>query len=75
VWEWCQDWFIRDTKLIPKDGSPYDVPTQAKVLRGGCHHNGAVHCTNTKRYEIGPQFFDGCIGFRVAFTPKQIIKT
>lgn len=66
LWEWCQDWFIRDIGLIPKDGSAYNTPTNDKVLRGGCHHNGAVHCTNTKRYAIGPEFFDGCIGFRLA---------
>jgi sulfatase modifying factor 1 len=70
LWEWCQDWFVRDTHLIPKDGSAYGIPGEAKVLRGGCHHNGAIHCTNTMRYEIGPQFFDGCIGFRVALTLK-----
>ncbi|MFC0515153.1 formylglycine-generating enzyme family protein [Mucilaginibacter angelicae] len=68
LWEWCQDWFVRDTSLIPKDGSAYNVPGEAKVLRGGCHHNWAEHCTNTKRYEIGPQFLDGCIGFRLALT-------
>jgi len=66
LWEWCQDWFVRDTNLIPKDGSAYRVPTGSKVLRGGCHHNGAVHCTNTIRYEIPPDSFDGCIGFRLA---------
>jgi len=68
LWEWCQDWFIRDPNLIPKDGSAYATPTHDKVLRGGCHHNGAIHCTNTKRYEITPGAFDGCIGFRLAFT-------
>ncbi len=68
VWEWCQDWFVRDTTLIPNDGSACLIESDAKVLRGGCHHNGAVHCTNTMRYEIGPQFFDGCIGFRIAFS-------
>ncbi|MXV15353.1 formylglycine-generating enzyme family protein [Hufsiella ginkgonis] len=66
LWEWCRDWFIPDAGAVPKDGSPYFFPTNEKVLRGGCHHNWAVHCTNTKRYAIGPQFFDGCIGFRLA---------
>lgn len=69
LWEWCQDWFVRDTNEIPKDGSAYQVPTSNKVLRGGCHHNGAIHCTNTKRYEIPPDSFDGCIGFRIVFQP------
>jgi sulfatase modifying factor 1 len=66
LWEWCQDWFVRDTNEIPKDGSAYKLTTGSKVLRGGCHHNGAVHCTNTMRYEIPPDSFDGCIGFRLA---------
>jgi formylglycine-generating enzyme required for sulfatase activity len=68
LWEWCQDWFIRDTNQIPKDGSAYAVPTGSKVLRGGCHHNGAIHCTNTMRYAIPPDSFDACIGFRLALT-------
>lgn len=68
LWEWCQDWFARDTNQTPKDGSAYAVPTGSKVLRGGCHHNGAIHCTNTMRYEIPPGSFDGCIGFRLALT-------
>lgn len=71
VWEWCQDWFVRDTGLIPKDGSAYTVATGSKVLRGGCHHNGAVHCRNTMRYEIPPDSFDGCIGFRMALTAQK----
>ena len=66
LWEWCQDWFIRDTAMIPKNGGPYRQPTRDKVLRGGCHHNMPIHCTNTKRYEIPPDSFDGCIGFRLA---------
>jgi len=68
VWEWCQDWFQRDNSLVPKDGSAYAVPTQDKVLRGGCHHNGAIHCTNFKRYEIPPDSRDDYIGFRLACT-------
>lgn len=66
LWEWCHDWFTSDTCLVPKDGSAYCEVTNDKVLRGGCHHNSAIHCTNTKRYAIGPQSFDGCIGFRLA---------
>ncbi|MES2278057.1 MAG: formylglycine-generating enzyme family protein [Bacteroidota bacterium] len=68
VWEWCQDSFIRDATYIPKDGSAYEGPGTDRVLRGGCHHNGAVHCTSTKRYEITPEANDGCIGFRLALS-------
>jgi sulfatase modifying factor 1 len=68
VWEWCQDYFQRDIHLVPKDGQPYLTTTDDRVLRGGCHHNWPIHCTVSKRYEIGEQFKDGCIGFRVALS-------
>jgi len=68
VWEWCQDAFTRDVNSIPADGSPFTAtpgPNPERVLRGGCFHNWAVHCTVSKRYEIGEEFHDGCIGFRL----------
>lgn len=69
VWEWCQDYFQRDIHKIPKDGTPYLEETPDRVLRGGCHHNGAIHCTVSKRYEIFPEAKDECIGFRIAASP------
>lgn len=66
VWEWCQDFYQPDIQQIPKDGAPNSKETGARVLRGGCHHNGAVHCTVSKRYQITPDFKDECIGFRIA---------
>jgi formylglycine-generating enzyme required for sulfatase activity len=68
VWEWCQDAFIRDVKQIPTDGSPFAGTSNDRVLRGGCHHNGAVHCTVSKRYEIDRAFHDDCVGFRLALS-------
>jgi formylglycine-generating enzyme required for sulfatase activity len=65
VWEWCQDTFSRHVSVIPADGTPYVGPGDERVLRGGCFHNWAAHCTVAKRYEIGRDFHDGCIGFRV----------
>lgn len=66
VWEWCYDYFQRDIHKIPKDGAPYAEKMPDRVLRGGCHHNGAIHCTVSKRYEIFPEAKDECIGFRIA---------
>jgi len=66
VWEWCQDFFQTDIKKIPKDGTPYAEESSERVLRGGCHHNWAFHCTTSKRYEIAPDAKDECIGFRIA---------
>jgi formylglycine-generating enzyme required for sulfatase activity len=68
VWEWCQDVFTRDVARIPRDGTPFAGAGDDRVLRGGCFHNWAVHCTVFKRYEIGRDFHDGCIGFRLVFS-------
>lgn len=66
VWEWCQDVFTPDVSAIPADGRPFSGPGSERVLRGGCFHNWAAHCTVSKRYEIGAGFHDGCIGLRLA---------
>ena len=66
VWEWCQDYFQNDVDKMPLDGTPCQVESPERVLRGGCHHNWAIHCTVYKRYEIAPHAADGCIGFRIA---------
>lgn len=68
VWEWCQDSFTRDVKQIPDDGSAFVGEADERVLRGGCFHNWAMHCTVFKRYEIARDAHDGCIGFRIAFS-------
>ena len=65
VWEWCADAFVRDLAAIPRDGTPFMGPSHDRVLRGGCFHNWAAHCTVSKRYEIARNFHDGCIGVRL----------
>lgn len=69
VWEWCQDTFAPDAGKLPADGSAFTGPGPNRPLRGGCFHNWAVHCTVFKRYEIGHDAHDGCIGFRLVFAP------
>ena len=68
VWEWCQDVFTRNVANIPQDGTPYVDQGEDRVLRGGCFHNWAIHCTVSKRYEIARDCHDGCIGFRLVFS-------
>jgi formylglycine-generating enzyme required for sulfatase activity len=68
VWEWCRDVFTRDVASIPCDGTAYIGPETERSLRGGCFHNWAIHCTVSKRYEIGRDYHDGCIGFRLVFS-------
>ncbi len=65
VWEWCQDVFAREVESIPRDGSASVGPGDERVLRGGCFHNWAIHCTVSKRYEISHDYADGCIGLRL----------
>lgn len=69
VWEWCQDVFAPAVERIPQDGTPYTGDGDERVLRGGCFHNWAIHCTVSKRYEIGRIYGDGCIGFRLVLSP------
>lgn len=68
IWEWCEDYFNEDTNKIPKDGSPSFEKSSERVLRGGCFHNWAMHCTTTKRYQIMPEYKDPCIGFRLVLS-------
>lgn len=65
VWEWCQDSYTPDVAQIPRDGSAYRDSGPDRVLRGGCFHNWAIHCTVSKRYQIGSDSHDGCIGLRL----------
>jgi formylglycine-generating enzyme len=71
VWEWCQDTFTPNVDEIPADGSPFSGESPDRVLRGGCFHNWAIHCTVSKRYEIVRDYRDGCIGFRLALSAGQ----
>ena len=68
VWEWCLDYSHHDTSKIPKDGSPCLDESADRVLRGGCFHNWAIHCTAAKRYAIMPEYKDPCISFRLVLS-------
>jgi formylglycine-generating enzyme required for sulfatase activity len=52
-------------RAIPPGGGPTVGDERERVLRGGCFHNWAIHCTVSKRYQMERQYHDGCIGFRV----------
>ncbi len=65
IWEWCQVVFTPDISRVPGDGTSFVGSGSERVLRGGCFHNWAIHCTVSKRYEIPREYHDGCIGFRL----------
>lgn len=66
VWEWCEDFYQPEVFKIPTNGAPFIEKGNTRVLRGGCHHNWAIHCTVSKRYEMIPEAKDECIGLRIA---------
>ena len=68
VWEWCEDAYTTEVRDLSADGRPYCGDGQERVLRGGCFHNWAMHCTVSKRYQIDRKFHDGCIGFRLVLS-------
>jgi sulfatase modifying factor 1 len=68
LWEWCHDYYHEDTTKIPRDGTSCLEPSGNRVLRGGCFHNFAMHCTVMKRYSITPDHKDPCIGFRLVLS-------
>ena len=49
VWEWCQD----------------ECGDGERRLRGGCHHNWDIHCTNAFRYSQAADQRGNAIGFRL----------
>ena len=73
IWEWCQDYFNEDTNKIPKDGSPNFEKSAERVLRGGCFHNWAVHCTTIKRYQIMPRIHKTHVLAFVWYCPCSIM--
>jgi sulfatase modifying factor 1 len=70
VWEWCQDRCC-EIDSVPRDGSPCEVGSAERRLRGGCHHNWDIHCTVWFRYGIAPDSRDGCIGFRLVLARSR----
>lgn len=71
VWEWCQDSFRQDVRVIPADGRAFADDGAERLLRGGCFHNWAIHCTVSKRYQIERDYHDGCIGFRLVLSVAE----
>jgi formylglycine-generating enzyme len=60
-------WSIRFRSGVTRlsDGGPTPGDEPDRVLREGCFHNWAIHCTVSKRYQMGRQYRDRCIGLRI----------
>ncbi len=62
VWEWCFD----DYKPYPGHTSPFEIPGDAKVIRGGSFKSDREHVTTTARNLDHASTRSPVIGFRCA---------
>ncbi len=67
VFEWCADWFQRDLKKIPKDGTPLLNKGTHRVIRGGSRFSSENECNLNYRYLYSPENRDNAVGFRLVF--------
>ncbi len=70
VWEWCSDWFARDTYTATDRVEPVGPEHGThRVMRGGsylCHHSYCTRYRVAARSSNTPDSCAGNIGFRVA---------
>lgn len=70
VWEWCADWFARNTYTTTARVDPSGPESGShRVMRGGsylCHHSYCTRYRVAARSSNTPDSCSGNIGFRVA---------
>ena len=70
VWEWCADWFDRDTYQLGDQRNPQGPNSGiSRVMRGGSYLCHASYCNRYRvdaRSSNTPDSSAGNIGFRVA---------
>lgn len=65
VWEWCEDWHIKDYAKTPRNGSAYSNKTDFKVIRGGSWNFKAIHQRSTTRGRADINYKAHDLGFRI----------
>jgi len=71
VWERCSDWYDKNYyKYSPKSNPEGGLSGDSRVLRGGSF-NCEYNCRVTLRSIIGPNYRDGFIGFRLAYSMDE----
>ena len=66
VWEWCQDYWHKNYRGAPNDGSPWEEPGGAtRVLRGGSWFFDATLARLAARNHSDPDNRSNSTGFRV----------
>ena len=68
VWEWCNDWWYDDYKLVAQTNTADTKHGYSRVLRGGSWCNNAVHCRPAARDYYNPTYRDNRYGFRLVIS-------
>jgi formylglycine-generating enzyme required for sulfatase activity/serine/threonine protein kinase len=68
VWEWCNDWYIKDYQKGPKKDPPGPVGGSMKVTRGGGWNSIARYCRSASRRPLAPATRYDHVGFRIVCT-------
>ncbi|MCB0965683.1 MAG: formylglycine-generating enzyme family protein [Ilumatobacter sp.] len=75
VWEWCADWFHRDTHRLDRGHNPTGPPSgRTRVIRGGsylCHDSYCDRYRVAARTSNEPTSTTGNLGFRLAARPPS----
>jgi formylglycine-generating enzyme required for sulfatase activity len=71
VWEWCQDWYAKDTYKIGSAIDPSGPPEgHERVVRGGSYSSAGRYCRAAARDSERPGTGRMDLGFRVACAGK-----
>jgi formylglycine-generating enzyme required for sulfatase activity len=72
VWEWCSDWYARDSYATNPDSDPPGPEQGAdRVFRGGSWLHRGKHCRSAGRDWGAPGLRADYLGFRLALVPSS----
>ena len=64
VWEWCEDWYINDLSVTPRNGRGYSVSTGERVVKGGSWNDYPTNLRHSNRIGFSPTIKMNDTGFR-----------
>jgi len=72
VWEWCEDWYSKNYRNTPTNGSTNNINnSDKKVFRGASWINFPTSTRSANRFADVPSSRYNVIGFRIARTLKK----
>jgi formylglycine-generating enzyme required for sulfatase activity len=71
VYEWCADWYDKNTYGSPQDEDPQGARQgTARVIRGGAWSESPALCRSASRDKCQPDYRVALIGCRVVMVPR-----